>query len=1160
MYCLIIKRNCNIVRKKSKYSTSLRWILVILLWAIIPLDLCAKKYHIQQNIINSTKRQEKVYSICQDKTGFIWYVSDDGLVYYDGVMPKTISKTASLNIIKIVDGFNNDIILLTNNELYQFNPRKNELKPLLLNHQNSTFTLYDIIKIEGSIYIASNEGLFFCNTAYQWQQKHKEYDIRTITEGEEKTLYFASNNNQIFHTETKNPKTAKLISSINGEITALKYRNNSRVWVGTKRSGIYKIDITTGEQEHFSLSEFSPEPITIKCFSEDGTRRLWAGTSKIGLLRIRDRKSKVHITSYRLDKKDLHQTDYNNINTLFRGKSGLLWIGSNGNGLVNIHFYDHAFRTVMSISNREEVRCILEDKKGYTWVGTLNNGLQRSSFREIIKARKDNKEILLKQYTFNNSIISSNNITAIEEGTNGKIWFSTWGGRLYQLNPSNEKIQTYNFEEFERNTPIGNNILALYQDKKRHLWISTSDGVYLLSKNTKKLERINIQSINNSQSKEKFFEIVEVKDLIILISSKGLYISINKSPFSFDYIPLKENATNKILSAKLDYPNIWLGTQKGLIRFNIIKQEFYRIYDKTNLSNIAIKSIEVDQKQNIWLVTKHDILIYNPITNRFNNLDISFPKGTVFHGPTFYRPQDRSPKMYIETNNGIIVFRPDFIRLNKDKVSAVITHLYSKGESSSSNTMIDKDVSFMDTLRLPATNNSFNLSVSTLGFKNKRYNRIGYMLKGKDKKMHYLMGNHHILKFHDLPSGKYTLLLSASNCNNVWSKKLSKYTIIIDPPFYKSTLACFIYLLVILFIIITGGRIIRKRLMIEYGVKEQAMMMAFAPNTPINNNESAYPISNYSSSTKNSVSSSDNRYRCSQKLQISEINLNNKLKHWCDQSSRYNQIHQCSIQFKSDANIVAFIDWERVKTILLDLLFFSLKHDKNDRVDIELRTTEEKIIITITNNQHTSKGVIPMMYRVLTKNYINNKQNNLLKTHLLAESHKGHIEVNQDQDKQNSFTLILPANKENYTLDERINMAAENDISKQQQRTTDGVLLDSREEDNNITSPEDHFVSEVIEIIKKNVQDPNFSVSNLADELLVSRSYLHGKLKEISGNSPGELIRSIRLKNAAHMLKTSKHNIQEVAFLNGFNDPKYFSRSFKSAYGISPKQYKQKYR
>jgi AraC-like DNA-binding protein len=80
----------------------------------------------------------------------------------------------------------------------------------------------------------------------------------------------------------------------------------------------------------------------------------------------------------------------------------------------------------------------------------------------------------------------------------------------------------------------------------------------------------------------------------------------------------------------------------------------------------------------------------------------------------------------------------------------------------------------------------------------------------------------------------------------------------------------------------------------------------------------------------------------------------------------------------------------------------------------------------------------------------------------------------------------------------------------------------------------------------------------LADGIGISRVHMHRKLKELTNQSARDFIKGIRLKQAAYLLTTKKINISEVAYAVGYTNLSHFSSSFKSFYGVSPKEYIQK--
>ncbi|MDL2241539.1 response regulator [Bacteroidales bacterium OttesenSCG-928-L03] len=107
-------------------------------------------------------------------------------------------------------------------------------------------------------------------------------------------------------------------------------------------------------------------------------------------------------------------------------------------------------------------------------------------------------------------------------------------------------------------------------------------------------------------------------------------------------------------------------------------------------------------------------------------------------------------------------------------------------------------------------------------------------------------------------------------------------------------------------------------------------------------------------------------------------------------------------------------------------------------------------------------------------------------------------------------------------------------------------------------SMDEEFLNKAIEIIEQNLSDSEFDVSVFAKELHLSKSTLYRKLKNMTGLSPVEFIRNIRLKHACQILKNQSIPISEVAYTVGFSDPNYFAQCFKTEFNITPKDYRKK--
>jgi len=110
-----------------------------------------------------------------------------------------------------------------------------------------------------------------------------------------------------------------------------------------------------------------------------------------------------------------------------------------------------------------------------------------------------------------------------------------------------------------------------------------------------------------------------------------------------------------------------------------------------------------------------------------------------------------------------------------------------------------------------------------------------------------------------------------------------------------------------------------------------------------------------------------------------------------------------------------------------------------------------------------------------------------------------------------------------------------------------------------ITSKDEKFMHDILEIIEKNYSDPEFNVERLVELSTVGRTVFYNKIKGLTGAAPVEFLRSMRLKIASDLLIDSGYNVSEVGYMSGFNDIKYFSKCFKIQFGMTPSEYKHKF-
>jgi AraC-like DNA-binding protein len=94
-----------------------------------------------------------------------------------------------------------------------------------------------------------------------------------------------------------------------------------------------------------------------------------------------------------------------------------------------------------------------------------------------------------------------------------------------------------------------------------------------------------------------------------------------------------------------------------------------------------------------------------------------------------------------------------------------------------------------------------------------------------------------------------------------------------------------------------------------------------------------------------------------------------------------------------------------------------------------------------------------------------------------------------------------------------------------------------------------------MEKIEAGIPDSEYSVDTLEKEMSISHTHFYRKVKSLTGFSGKELLQNMRLKRATDLLSQNKLRVSEIAYMTGFNDPRYFSKCFKKEYGINPSEY-----
>lgn len=194
----------------------------------------------------------------------------------------------------------------------------------------------------------------------------------------------------------------------------------------------------------------------------------------------------------------------------------------------------------------------------------------------------------------------------------------------------------------------------------------------------------------------------------------------------------------------------------------------------------------------------------------------------------------------------------------------------------------------------------------------------------------------------------------------------------------------------------------------------------------------------------------------------------------------------------------------------------------------------KKLIDFLKQTNENSNIKIPMIYISEDINYELNEQ-------LLEIGIETHIQL--------PASASFVRKKVNSLINQNIEPLREHKIQEK--------IFEILTEDNEHVTANDRLLKRALEIIKEQLHNPSFNVEMLGEELGISRVKCYRLFKETLHQSPSDVLMSLRLQKAEVLLKTKRLNISEISFECGYNDPKYFGRSFKKYYGKTPKEFKE---
>jgi len=810
---------------KNKCTLSSLWFFIIIGMLIYvypqPLNAQIEDIQFKHLTINNGLSYNWVNTITQDKYGFIWIGTDDGLNRYDGNDFRIYgndrqdkNSIESSTVSKIYEDSRGVLWIGTTKGVNIYDRQTDRF---IRDPRFSNQRILSIVEdVDGSLWIGSPVNIYHLDFKTDSVEIYTQNDItagRTGVAGENRAmiisrrgeLWIGSSNGiniydkkkksfiQVFHDENK-PN-----SLLNNNVRSILEDNAGRIWIGTD-AGLDLID-DPGKNPvdyfftHYKKNNSDPSSITggiVRTLLEDDKQNLWIGTiSGLDLLDLKTFKKGINsFTHCRNDPNRRTSLSSNSIYSLFQDMQKNIWIGTFSSGINIISSIPDNFNTFASepgskksLSNNQ-VNCFFEDGN-ILWIGT-EGGLNRYN-------RKDDT---FKHYFHNPSdrkTISSNSVWSICKDRYGNLWIGTWGGGLNRFDYATETFEHYYNDPDDTNSISSNDIFSIVEDRDGFLWIGTlGGGLNMFDRTNKRFFRLTTQ--NSGIYSNVVTEIEESKNGDLWLANYTAGVRFNKKTRSYELFLHSDSDSTSISSNRIicvfedSKGNIWMGTDAGLNLLNKTIGKF-TCYQKSNgLPDNTINSILEDNDGNLWIGTNNGLSKFINAVNlpekpEFKNYTyedglqgVGFAKRSCLKG--------KSGILYFGGSSGFNVFDPGKIIENTYIPPVVITdfEVFNKPISIGERGLRNNR-SADEPLVLSYRQSMFSFSFAALNYFSSKRTQYAYKLEGFDKDWNYV-GKKRTATYTNLDPGKYVFRVKGSNNDGVWNEKGVALSIVITPPFW----------------------------------------------------------------------------------------------------------------------------------------------------------------------------------------------------------------------------------------------------------------------------------------------------------------------------------------------------------------------------------------
>ncbi|MGA2586254.1 MAG: two-component regulator propeller domain-containing protein [Candidatus Aminicenantales bacterium] len=769
--------------------------------------------------------QGSAYTILQDRRGFIWIGTEDGLDRYDGYNFKIYRPSDDIHSLTdnttyvLFQDSQGAIWVGTKNGLNRYDRDLDRFTRFFSDPNNLESLGHNTIRAvcesrDGTLWIGTDGGLNSFDrktgkfTRYKGRPAARDNagqgEIYSIVEDSAGILWLATNGGL----HSFEPKTGKVTRfshdprdpwSLSSNQTRVVFEDrDGTLWVGTEGGGLNALDRKTGKFTHYLNVFGRPRSLShnnVYAIFQDRSGSLYVGT--YAGLNIFDFRTK-DFTVIRNNPADSNSLSYDYIISFLEDKAGVLWIGNRGTGVDKFDPYQNKFRLYQRVGNdprglvSNSIRGFLEDASGNLWIATEDLGLDYWD-------RKTNTHTHIQHDPGNPAGLSSNATYTLRWDNAGKLWIATLGGGLDKYDPKTKKFIPYRHNPDDPASLSHDSVRGLCVDHSGTVWAGTEGGgLNKLVPGTQTFVHYQNDPAQPDSLSHNIARVVyEDRSGTLWVGTFGGGLNkLDREKGTFVRYRHSRTDSNSLCDDFImvitedAHGNLWIGTLNGLSKFDPKTGTFVCFTDKDGLPNNSAYGVLIEDADNIWVSTNRGLARFDPNAKSAKGFNVSDGlQSNEFNGGTCLKT--RAGEMFFGGPNGFNGFTPARIKDNPYPPDVVITDLQIFNESVYpqqkifGRTVLEKVITETTDLVLSYRARLISFEFAALHFSAPEDNQFAYRLEGLEKNW-INSKNRRFVSYTNLAPGRYTFRVKAANDDGVWNEQGVAVRLRIVPPFWKT--------------------------------------------------------------------------------------------------------------------------------------------------------------------------------------------------------------------------------------------------------------------------------------------------------------------------------------------------------------------------------------